>query len=387
VVTDTAAAHDAASGSYRRTSPALDWRSSHAPVHGAISLSRPSAALPAYEVTLDEVLAWHKQLYPRFAAHEKSQAGSTRLVESSGVQTRRWVRPPDAVLGPRDLGADLAEPVAALRELAAEAAAKVLAEQGLVPDDIACVIVTSATGWEMPGIDVHVANALGLPQTVRRIPVAQIGCAGGVWAAARAWEQLAVYPEDRILIISAEAWSVGLHEDDVTTASYVYRGIAADGVYACIAAAELPRPGLRVYGPAFDFTLHDTAAKYQLTVGPRGAVFESENDAPLCVPKSLAALREWLRFDHPDAWPLDFMICHNGGVRILETVAGELRLPPDSLRHSRASLRERGNMTSAGVWDVMARTDADPPPSGSRGLMLAFGPGFTACALRVRWEA
>lgn len=94
------------------------------------------------------------------------------------------------------------------------------------------------------GIDAHVINALGLPPTVVRIPAAQIGCAGGAWAAATAWEHLAVFPDHKVLIISAAAFSNGLHPSDTTTAGFIYRGLAGDGVFACIAAADVSGPGL-----------------------------------------------------------------------------------------------------------------------------------------------
>jgi predicted naringenin-chalcone synthase len=355
-----------------------------------VVLSAPCQALPAHEVTTEQVLARTAELYAELQNAqqrklERSLLWVRRITEGHGVNTRFWVRRLGSVLGPADLDAELSEPVVALRQLAADAASRALAQQGLTPDQIDCVIVTSVTGWVMPGIDAHVINALGLPPTVVRIPAAQIGCAGGAWAAARAWEHLAVFPDHKVLIISAEAFSNGLHANDTTTAGFIYRGLAGDGVFACIAAAEVSGPGLRVHGPALDYLLPDSTDAYELRTGSRGTVFTSLNDAPLAVAKAMPAVRGYLRSEHPDAWEIEFVVCHNGGRAILQTVAEKLPLSQDALRHSYASLRERGNMTSAGIWDVFSRTVDDPPRPGSRGLMLAFGPGFTVAALKVSW--
>jgi predicted naringenin-chalcone synthase len=227
------------------------------PTNGEIPhvvLSAPCQALPPHKVTTAEVLAKTSELYAELAdaqqrKPERSLPWVRRITESHGVDTRFWVRGLDSVLGPADLDAELTEPVFLLRELAADAGSRALAQQGLAPDEIDCLIVSSVTGWVMPGIDAHVVNALGLRPTVVRIPAAQIGCAGGVWATSRAWEHLSLFPDHKVLIIAAAAFSNGLHADDTTTAGFLYRGLAGDGVFAGVAAADVSGPGLRIHGP------------------------------------------------------------------------------------------------------------------------------------------
>ena len=53
--------------------------------------------------------------------------------------------------------------------------------------------------------------------------------------------------------------------------------------------------------------------------------------------------------------------------------------------HSRNSMRENGNMSSASVLDVLRRTAAESPPEGAFGVMLAMGPGFSFELLLLRW--
>ena len=70
---------------------------------------------------------------------------------------------------------------------------------------------------------------------------------------------------------------------------------------------------------------------------------------------------------------------HPGGPVILDKVRDELGLSEHQLRHSRAVLRERGNMVSAAVPHIWQRIVGDDSiPIGSTVLSMAFGPGLTA---------
>src|SRR5258707_15628805 len=69
-------------------------------------------------------------------------------------------------------------------------------------------------------------------------------------------------------------------------------------------------------------------------------------------------------------------ICHPGGPKVIDSIQNAIELTPDALAHSRNSMRDNGNISSASVLDVLRRTLAEPPEQGSLGVMLAMGPGF-----------
>lgn len=392
MVTDTAAAYaapiptfDSPPRPYERTSAPPPLRRTAPDRLARISI--PCQALPGHEISLEQISARHAQLYPRLAHPSKSLSQSRRLIERSAVDRRRWVRPLDSVLGERDLDAAFTETFEALCVLAAEAAAEALDQQGLGPRDVAAVVTSSTTGWHMPSIEVYVMNALGLPDAARRVTGTTFGCAGAVWAAARAYEQVALHPDDKVLILSAESFSLTQHQDGQETSDFVYLGIAADGLFAAVTGADIRGPSLRIHEPALELTVPGSLSAYRMSSGSRGLVFESDRTAMQWLPKAMPAVREWLRMDYRDAWPLDFVVSHTGGVKIMDVVEQELNLPPEAMRHARASFAERGNMASGSVWDVAQRTLRDPIPAGTRGLMLAPGPGFTVMALKVSVDA
>lgn len=73
---------------------------------------------------------------------------------------------------------------------------------------------------------------------------------------------------------------------------------------------------------------------------------------------------------------------HTGGPKILDFVEESLGLAPDKLDHSRALLRERGNMSSAACPHLWARLVADETvPVGTKVLSIGFGPGLTVAGM------
>jgi predicted naringenin-chalcone synthase len=67
---------------------------------------------------------------------------------------------------------------------------------------------------------------------------------------------------------------------------------------------------------------------------------------------------------------------HAGGRSVLDAVQEGLGLGPQALRHSRAVLRDFGNMSSATLMFVLDRILRDGGGAGD-GMAMAFGPGLT----------
>ena len=84
---------------------------------------------------------------------------------------------------------------------------------------------------------------------------------------------------------------------------------------------------------------------------------------------------------------VDHFLLHPGGRKIIEAFEETLDLDADALAVSREVLREYGNLSSATVLfileEALRRQVAEP---GDVGLMMAFGPGFGAELLLLRWH-
>jgi predicted naringenin-chalcone synthase len=71
--------------------------------------------------------------------------------------------------------------------------------------------------------------------------------------------------------------------------------------------------------------------------------------------------------------------------KVLDSIEDAIGLPPEALVHSRNSMRENDNISSASVLDVLRRTVAEPPAEGAFGVMIAMGPGFSFELLLLQW--
>jgi len=75
---------------------------------------------------------------------------------------------------------------------------------------------------------------------------------------------------------------------------------------------------------------------------------------------------------------LDHLIFHPGGKKIVQTVEGLFSDLGKNIDDTKEVLRLYGNMSSATVLYVLERIMDNKPTQGSKGLMLSFGPGFSA---------
>jgi predicted naringenin-chalcone synthase len=75
---------------------------------------------------------------------------------------------------------------------------------------------------------------------------------------------------------------------------------------------------------------------------------------------------------------LDHLIFHPGGKKIVQTVESLFSDLGRNIDDTKEVLRSYGNMSSATVLYVLDRIMDSKPKKGSIGLMLSFGPGFSA---------
>ena len=84
---------------------------------------------------------------------------------------------------------------------------------------------------------------------------------------------------------------------------------------------------------------------------------------------------------------IDHLIFHPGGKKIVQTVEELFGSMGKNIDNTKAVLKEYGNMSSATVIYVLERfmQQEAAPQKGDYGLMLSFGPGFTAQRILLKW--
>ncbi len=83
---------------------------------------------------------------------------------------------------------------------------------------------------------------------------------------------------------------------------------------------------------------------------------------------------------------LSAFVLHPGGQKLLHFIEEELGLDRSMTQYSWDTLRDYGNLSSASVLFVLQEwlTKGKVAP-GERGLLAAFGPGFSAEMLMLEW--
>ena len=91
-----------------------------------------------------------------------------------------------------------------------------------------------------------------------------------------------------------------------------------------------------------------------------------------------AILHPFLKKNNLSIADIDHLIFHPGGRKIVETVEDLFGSLGKNIDDTKEVLRLYGNMSSATVLYVLERFMDKNLPEGELGLMLSFGPGFSA---------
>jgi predicted naringenin-chalcone synthase len=83
---------------------------------------------------------------------------------------------------------------------------------------------------------------------------------------------------------------------------------------------------------------------------------------------------------------VEHLIFHPGGKKIVQIVEGLFHELGKNIDETKNILREYGNMSSATVLYVLDRYLQKDIPAGDYGMMLSFGPGFSAQRLLLQWR-
>lgn len=329
-----------------------------------------------------------------------------RLHASAGVDRRHLVLPLEEYAGLHSLGATNAVFIREGAVLAERACRRVLDAAGLRPEEIDHVFATSVTGVAAPSLDVLLAERLGLRSDVRRTPSFGLGCAGGAGGLARVHDHLLGRPGDVSLLVSVELCSLTLQHGDDSTANMVASGLFGDGAAAAVvvgAAHPLAGPtAVDGVGDPADAagrrrrraTVVDTRSRlYPCTTGALGwevrdtgfAIVLSAGLPDLLRAHLLADVKGLLAEHGLTLGEIPTWVVHAGGPRVIDAVRDALGLAEDAVGESRESLARAGNLSSASVLDVLARTLAhtDAPP-GSPAVLMAFGPGVSCELVLLR---
>ncbi|WP_418960491.1 type III polyketide synthase [Streptomyces tritici] len=325
-----------------------------------------------------------------------------RLHAAAGVESRHLALPLDRYRALGTFGETNRLFVERATALGAEAVERALRDAGVRAEDVDLVVSTTVTGIATPSLEARLAERIGLRPDVRRVPLFGLGCSAGAAGLARVHDFLDGRPGGTALLLSTELCSLTLQRADLSTANLVAGGLFGDGAAALVAVGgDRPRtePGAShpashpASGPPGPTVAATRSRLYPGTehllgwdVGDWGFRMVLGPELPELVRLHVTEEVESFLAEH-DLKPADVTawICHPGGPKILDALADGLGLPDAALAASRRALAGHGNLSSASVLQILQATQADGPPPGTIGLMIAFGPGFSSELVLLAW--
>ena len=274
------------------------------------------------------------------------------------------------------------------RKIAADAGAAAVAESGFKPTDFGSIVVNTCTGYLCPGLSSYVAETLGMSQQVRPLDIMGMGCGAAIPNLQTAGNVVMTNGGKPVLSIAVEICSATMFMDPdpgVVISNCIFGDGAAAAVLERVPETKdegmlrfldfesglFPQYRDKLQYRTENHRLRNVLAREVPVIGAR-AVEEVTN--------------RLLARNDMDASDVDWWIVHPGGTQVLDQVAKKMKIEKDKLKFSYEIFSEYGNMSSPSVLFVLKRViELGRPKRGERGLMLAFGAGFTAFAALIEF--
>ena len=276
------------------------------------------------------------------------------------------------------------------RTTAVAAARRALAEAGVKTDEIAGLVVNTCTGYLCPGLSSYVAADLGLRTSISFQDLMGMGCGAAIPNLEAAAGMLARNGEGPVLSIAVEICTATIfpsHDPDLVVSNSIF----SDGAAAAVIDRETHnRPGGLARMVDFatgifpkyreDLRYRTEGGRLRNQLSKRVPVIGAHTATDVAT-RLLA--RHGLSRNDVAWWAV-----HPGGTVVLAQVAKKLELADEALRFSYNVFENYGNMSSPSVLFVLRKIlDSKRPQPGQKGMLLAFGAGFSAFAALMEFAS
>jgi alkylresorcinol/alkylpyrone synthase len=349
----------------------------------AVRIKTVAKVLPEYSRNTEDILpfldVWLVGQDERFIRKVK------KIFENAGVSKRYSIMSPEEVFSKSSFEERNDIYIREGIKLATKCLSDALEKANWKPEDLDYIITVSCTGIMIPSLDAYLINKLGLKQSIVRMPVTEMGCAAGVSGIIYAKNFLAANPGKRAAVVAYESPSATFQFDDYSMANVVSAAIFGDGVATVLLSSDPVDEGPEVIAEGmyhfFDaeqmmgFRLSNTGLQMVLDVAVPDTI---ESHFPAIIHPFLA--EQDLKIED-----INHLIFHPGGKKIVQVVESLFGSLGKNIDDTKAVLNLYGNMSSATVLYVLERIMDAKPAVGEYGLMLSFGPGFSAQRILLKW--
>jgi alkylresorcinol/alkylpyrone synthase len=348
-----------------------------------VKIKAAAKALPEYSRTTAEIIpfldVWLAGQEDRFVRKVK------KLFENAGVDKRYAMMSPEEVF--TETSFEKRNRIYSREgiKLGESCLTKALQKADWEPGSLDYIITVSCTGIMIPSLDAYLINKLKLRQDIIRLPVTEMGCAAGVSGLIYAKNFLKANAGKRAAVIAVESPTCTFQLNDFSMTNIVSAAIFGDGASCVLLSSKEDDEGPEMIAESmYHFYDAEKMMGFDLTDSGLKMVLDIE------VPETIAThfediLIPFLKDNQREIKDIDHLIFHPGGKKIIQIVESLFAEMGKNIDVTKDVMRQYGNMSSATVLYVLEHFLESDIPKGNTGLMLSFGPGFSAQRILLQW--
>ena len=349
----------------------------------AVKITAVAKQLPKYYKETKDIIPFVKLWMQN--QEERFQRKVIKLFEGAAVDKRYSIMDPEEVFTATSFEEKNNIYKREVTQLAEKALQKSLEKANLKATDIDYIITVSCTGIMIPSVDAYLINSLGMKQDIVRLPVTEMGCAAGVSGIIYAKNFLKANPNKRAAVVAVEAPTATFQLEDFSMTNIVSAAIFGDGASAVILSSYQEDKGPVIIDEAM-YHFYDATNMMGFNLVNTGLQMILDKEVPQKIADHFPAIiYPFLEKNQLKIEDINHLIFHPGGKKIVQTVEDLFGALGKNINDTKEVLRLYGNMSSATVLYVLERFMDRNPQKGERGIMLSFGPGFSAQRVLLEW--
>ena len=308
-----------------------------------------------------------------------------KIFSNAGVDRRYSIMSPEEVFANSSFEEKNNIYIRECTRLAEMSLKKALEKASWKASDIDYLITVSCTGIMIPSVDAYLVNSLRMKQDVVRLPVTEMGCAAGVSGIIYAKNFLKANPGKRAAVVAVESPTATFQLDDFSMANIVSAAIFGDGAAAVLLSSCPEDDGPEIIAEEM-YHFFDATYMMGFKLTNTGLQMILDETVPETIAEHFPKIvHPFLERNNSNISEVDHFIFHPGGRKILQTVEELFGSLGKNIDDTREVLKQYGNMSSATVLYVLERFLDRDIPKDNKGLMLSFGPGFSAQSILLKW--
>lgn len=349
----------------------------------AVKITSVAKQLPKYSRETKDIIPfvklWMQGQETRF------QRKVIKLFEGAAVDKRYSIMDPEEVFTATSFEDKNNIYKREVTELAEKSLKKSLEKAKLKPTDLDYIITVSCTGIMIPSVDAYLINSLGMNQNIVRLPVTEMGCAAGISGIIYAKNFLKSNPNKRAAVVAVEAPTATFQLNDFSMTNIVSAAIFGDGASAVILSSFQEDNGPTIVDEEM-YHFFDATHMMGFNLVNSGLQMILDKSVPQKISDHFPKIiHPFLDKNNLKIEDIHHLIFHPGGKKIVQTVEDLFGTLGKNIDDTKEVLRLYGNMSSATVLYVLERFMDRNPQQGERGIMLSFGPGFSAQRILLEW--